>query len=150
MDLTQLTIQEKKEIINQFETMTFKDALKYLEEKSEILNLNKKELLIFQFAVTLCFEEMTKRNNDIKYDLEIANKNLDAEKLFNDNQYNSINKYKNEKEAEIKNLNRIIDLMAEEILRLDTEKSKFEYDHAKMWDTEKGIKEYFAKKAKGE
>lgn len=47
----------------------------------------------------------------------------------------------------IRNNDKTIDLMAKEILRLDTEKSKFEYDHAKMWDTEKGIKEYFTKKA---
>lgn len=39
----------------------------------------------------------------------------------------------------------IIDKMAEEILKIDTAKSKFEYDHAKVWDTEKGIKEYFKK-----
>lgn len=39
----------------------------------------------------------------------------------------------------------IIDKMAEEILKIDTAKSKFEYDHAKVWDTEKGIKEYFEK-----
>lgn len=48
--------------------------------------------------------------------------------------------------VKMKNKDKIIDLMAKEILRLDTEKSKFEYDHAKMWDTEKGIKEYFIKK----
>lgn len=40
---------------------------------------------------------------------------------------------------------KIIDKMAEEILKIDTAKSKFEYDHAKVWDTEKGIKEYFKK-----
>lgn len=41
---------------------------------------------------------------------------------------------------------KVINEMAKEILRLDTEKSKFEYDHAKMWDIEKGIKEYFTRK----
>jgi hypothetical protein len=55
----------------------------------------------------------------------------------------SMHSYDKEK---MKNKDKIIDLMAKEILRLDTEKSKFEYDHAKMWDTEKGIKEYFIKK----
>lgn len=58
----------------------------------------------------------------------------------------SMHSYDKEK---MKNKDKIIDLMAKEILRLDTEKSKFEYDHAKMWDTEKGIKEYFIKKAGG-
>lgn len=45
----------------------------------------------------------------------------------------------------IQKQSKIIDKMAEEILKIDTAKSKFEYDHAKVWDTEKGIKEYFKK-----
>ena len=45
----------------------------------------------------------------------------------------------------IQKQDKIIDKMAEEILKIDTAKSKFEYDHAKVWDTEKGIKEYFKK-----
>ena len=45
----------------------------------------------------------------------------------------------------IQKQSKIIDKMAEEILKIDTAKSKFEYDHAKVWDTEKGIKEYFEK-----
>lgn len=45
----------------------------------------------------------------------------------------------------IQKQSKVIDKMAEEILKIDTAKSKFEYDHAKVWDTEKGIKEYFEK-----
>lgn len=50
----------------------------------------------------------------------------------------------------IQKQSKIIDKMAEEILKIDTAKSKFEYDHAKVWDTEKGIKEYFKKEVEKE
>ena len=47
-------------------------------------------------------------------------------------------------------LEKVIDEMAKEILRIDTAKSKFEYDHAKVWDTENGIKQYFYRKVENE
>lgn len=37
--------------------------------------------------------------------------------------------------------------MAVEIIRLDKEKSKFEYDKARMWETERGVIKYFIEKA---
>ena len=50
------------------------------------------------------------------------------------------------KDYEIELLKKQIDLMSEEILKLDIEKSKFEYDHARIYDTSEFIKQYFKNK----
>lgn len=57
----------------------------------------------------------------------------------------SMHSYDKEK---MKNKDKIIDLMAKEILRLDTEKSKFEYDHAKNVGYRKRNKRIFYKESR--
>ena len=43
---------------------------------------------------------------------------------------------------------KIIDLMAKEILILDTKRAENIYDHVRIWETEKGIKQYYENKVK--
>ena len=45
-------------------------------------------------------------------------------------------------------MNKVIDMMAEKILNLDIKMSKDRYDHARVWDTKEGIKEYYFNKVK--
>lgn len=45
---------------------------------------------------------------------------------------------------------KIIDLMSNEILVLDIKRANMTYDKARIWETEKGIKQYFENKAKEE
>ena len=54
--------------------------------------------------------------------------------------------------ANAKNIekDKIIDLMASEILKLDIKRANNTYDKARIWETEKGIKQYFENKAKEE
>ena len=87
--------------------------------------------------------------------LNLIEKQQRAIKRFTRNEFKQSNKMLGlikihfQDKEKIKNKDKTINLMAKEILKLDTAKSKFEYDHAKMWDTETGIKEYFTKKASG-
>lgn len=43
-------------------------------------------------------------------------------------------------------MDRMINKMSEEILKLDRIRASHEYDKPRIWETEKGIKEYFRKK----
>ncbi|MBO6233241.1 MAG: hypothetical protein J6N78_04200, partial [Clostridia bacterium] len=97
---------------------------KYSNYKKEFSNLNKKiekqkkEIKSLSKKLYLCTPEIPQHEHQeyVSY-VDLINKIIKLEK--------------------------IIEKMAEEILKIDTAKSKFEYDHAKVWDTEKGIKEYF-------
>lgn len=51
---------------------------------------------------------------------------------------------KQNKEAELKD--KIIDIMAEEILKLDRMRASHEYDKPRIWETEEGVEEFFRKK----
>lgn len=50
----------------------------------------------------------------------------------------------------IEKQDKIIDLMAKEILILDIHRANLTYDKARIWETGKGIKEYFRKKVEDE
>ena len=98
---------------------------KYSNYKKEFSNLNKKiekqdkEIELLSKKLYLCTPEIPQHEHQYVSYVDLINKMIKQDK--------------------------IIDKMAQEILRMDTAKSKFEYDHAKVWDTEKGIKEYFKK-----
>ena len=62
--------------------------------------------------------------------------------------YIAINKATNKKILEhLKKQEKMIDLMADEILILDIKRANYVKDKPRIWETEKGIKQYFEKKA---
>lgn len=47
----------------------------------------------------------------------------------------------------VKRLENAVNEMAKDILKLDIEKSKHRYDHARVWNTVEGIKKYYLRRA---
>ena len=147
------TSEEIKQISKRFNngTETIDDILNHCRhymlklENGRILDLVEKKYLD---TVLNLIEKLQKENEKLKYknqDLlkKLRNRVKEVKKLTKYSQYKKEFSRLNQI---IKEKDKIIDLMAKEILCIDKSKSEYIYDKPRIWMTEEGIKDYYERK----
>jgi hypothetical protein len=115
------------------------------EEKFFITELLKENIELLKENYT--FDKMQKETlaKEIEYGLNIIEEqDKQLEEQINKNIKLTVENQNRLYENFI--MDRMINKMSEEILKLDRIRASHEYDKPRIWETEKGIKEYFRKK----
>lgn len=139
----------QKEIAKDLKTLL--NLIEKLQKENKSL---KQEITVLQNTKDTCPEfnssgvrcSLKQENKELKETNEDLRKSVDQ--IYDD--YQDIGKMAFDYSDKIEEQDRIIDLMASEILALDIKRADSTYDKARIWETEKGTKQYFENKAKKE
>lgn len=137
------------EVLNDEEKRLFEAIMKIADERDKIKQEYDRDTHILQNQLDLADVKNIEKDKIIEQQKE----QIDYLRRSCDRKENSLIEEQQENvdlESNLRQKDKIIDLMSKEILKLDIKRASIIYDSPRIWETEKGIKQHFENKAKGE